>query len=70
MARPRKIIRPLEKTISLPETLCAQVDLLFYSSVEGRVPHGSWSRYVEALIGKDLAAREVGKELAHDSACL
>jgi len=54
MARPRKAVRPLEKTISLPEDLAVRVDLKLFSELEGRVPHGRWSKYVEELIRVDL----------------
>lgn len=58
MARPRKAVRPVEKTICLPEDVVVQVDLLLYSDLEGRVPYGGWQRYVEGLIRNDLAARQ------------
>lgn len=54
MGRPRKTIRPVEKNISLPEDLVAKVDLMLFSALEGRVPHGAWSRYISELIQKDL----------------
>ena len=57
MPKPRKAIRPVEKSISLPQDLCAKVDLLLYSEVEERVPHGSWAKYVQDLIEADLAQR-------------
>lgn len=57
MARPRKAIRPVEKTVSLPEDLVAKVDLELFSEVEGKVPFGAWQRYLEALIRADLARR-------------
>jgi len=55
MPRPKKVIRPVEKSISIPQDLCARIDLLLYSELEGRVPHGAWSRYIQELIRKDLA---------------
>lgn len=57
MARPRKAIRPVEKTISLPEDLVAKVELELYSDVEGKVPFGAWQRYLERLIRADLEQR-------------
>jgi len=54
MARPRKAIRPVEKSISLPEDIVTRIDLLLFSELEGRVPHGAWSRYVSGLIRQDL----------------
>jgi hypothetical protein len=54
MGRPKKAIRPIEKNISLPEDICARVDLQLFSGLEQRVPHGAWSRYITELIRKDL----------------
>lgn len=57
MARPRKAIRPVEKTVSLPEDLVARVELELYSEVEGKVPFGAWQKYLERLIRDDLNKR-------------
>lgn len=57
MARPRKIDRPVEKNISLPSSLVAQVELHLYSELEGRVPFGAWSQYLQTLIRQDLEIR-------------
>jgi len=57
MPRPRKAIRPMEKNLSLPQDLVAAVELELYSEIDGRVPFGAWSKYVEELIRKDLAIR-------------
>jgi hypothetical protein len=54
MARPKLAIRPVEKTISIPESLVAQVELELYSPLEGKVPHGAWSRYIKSLLQRDL----------------
>jgi hypothetical protein len=54
MARRKAITRPIEKNISLPEDLVAQVDLMLFSDLEGKVPFGAWKRYVEKLIRDDL----------------
>lgn len=59
MGRRLKTIRPIEKNISIEETLVAQVDLKLYSEVEGRVPHGSWSKYVNQLIKDDIEGKKV-----------
>lgn len=55
MPRPAKAIRPVEKTVNIPETLCAKVDLLLWSDLENRVPHGAWSRYIIRLIEEDFS---------------
>jgi hypothetical protein len=58
MARPRKAVRPIEKNISIPEDLVCKVDLRLFSELEGRVPHGAWSRYISGLIRADLSEGE------------
>jgi hypothetical protein len=54
MPRPKKIVRPVEKRISLPEDLVAQVELKLWSELEGKVPFGAWQEYLVRLIRKDL----------------
>ncbi len=54
MPRPAKVDRPVEKSISLPESLCVQVDLILWSELEQRVPHGAWAKYVKRLVEEDL----------------
>jgi hypothetical protein len=48
--RPAKVIRPIEKTINIPEDILARVDLMLYSELEQRVPHGAWSRLITSLL--------------------
>jgi len=54
MARPLKAVRPIEKRVSLPETLVAAVELKLWSELEGRVPFGAWQAYLVRLIEADL----------------
>lgn len=54
MPRPLKTVRPVEKRISLPEDLVAQVNLKLWSELEGKVPFGAWQEYLVRLIQKDL----------------
>lgn len=54
MARPAKLDRPVEKSISLPQSLHTRIELLLFSDLEGRVPHGAWSRLVEGLLRAHL----------------
>ncbi len=62
MARPKKAISSTEKTICIPTPVVLQVDLLLFSELEGRVPHGAWAGYVTGLIMQDLEKRKgVGK---------
>lgn len=67
MPRPKLAIRPVEKNINLPQTICTKVDLILFSEIEGRVPHGAWSRYVCNLIEADLKARAERKKDATSS---
>lgn len=58
MPRPAKAIRPVEKNINIPEDLVAQVDIILWSELEQKVPHGAWARYIEKLIRADLETRK------------
>jgi hypothetical protein len=60
MGRPKKAIPSVEKNICLAQDLVARVDLELWSEVEGKVPFGSWQKYVEGLIREDLARRVKG----------
>lgn len=60
MPRVKRINRPVEKKISLPEDLVAQVDLHLYSELEEKVPFGSWSALVETLLRGHLAQVKQG----------
>lgn len=64
MPRPLKAIRPVEKTINLPQTICTQVDLLLFSEFEQRVPYGAWAKYVQGLIEADIARKAAEQEAA------
>lgn len=63
MPRPKLAIRPVEKTVNIPTDLCTKVDLLLFSELEGRVPHGAWSKYVCGLIDFDLKLRASQKAI-------
>jgi hypothetical protein len=58
MPRPKRSVRPVEKSISLPEDLTTRIDLILFSELEGKVPHGAWARFVEGLIRKHLSEQE------------
>lgn len=57
MPRPKKTDRPVEKNISLPESIVLRVELELHSELEGRVPFGAWQRYIVGLIEADLAKK-------------
>lgn len=50
MPKPKRIDRPVLKNISLPQSVVVPVELELFSELEGRVPHGAWSRLVESLL--------------------
>jgi len=52
--RPAKVVKSVEKTISLPLEVVLKIDLLLFSELEGKVPHGSWSRFVTTLLNRYL----------------
>ena len=58
MARPRKTDRPIEKNISLPQSIVVRVELELFSALEGKVPFGAWQRYIVSLVEADLRRKE------------
>lgn len=61
MSRPRNPIPTIKRSISLPETLWARIDILLFSELEGRIPHGALSDFLGS------AATLYLKELASES---
>lgn len=66
MPRRAKVDRPIEKRISLPESVCARVDMLLWSELESKVPFGGWAAYVQALIEADLERRAEHRSELHN----
>ncbi len=56
MARPRKVDRTVDIHLLLPETLIAEVELLLYSDIEARVPHGARSKFFTTAAQQYLTA--------------
>jgi hypothetical protein len=50
MARPKKAIQSVEKNISIDKDIVTRIDLELYSELEGRVPHGAWSRLINNML--------------------
>lgn len=48
--RPPNVMRPIQLTTNIPEDLRAKLDLHLFSQVEGRVPHGAYSRFLAERI--------------------
>lgn len=61
MARPKKTDRPIEKNISLPQSIVARVELELFSELEGKVPFGAWQRYIVGLIEADMQRKEASR---------
>ena len=55
MGRPQRTIRSIEKNICFDEPLVNRVDLILYSELEGRVPHGEWKRFLQEAVEEKLA---------------
>ena len=58
MGRAKKTDRPIEKNISLPQSIVVRVELELFSALEGKVPFGAWQKYIGGLIQADLARKE------------
>lgn len=54
MARPPKAIKSVSKHLQIEEHLASQFDLLLFSDLEGRVPHGAWSALINQLLRERL----------------
>jgi hypothetical protein len=44
--RPPNVLRPTKLTTNLPEDIRAQLDIHLFSTVEGRIPHGAYSKFL------------------------
>lgn len=58
MGRAKKTDRPIEKNISLPQSIVVRVELELFSALEGKVPFGAWQKYIVGLIQADLVRKE------------
>lgn len=45
MAKPRRNKKVIRRHISIPEDLCAEIDLLLYDPVRGHIAYGAWSEF-------------------------
>jgi hypothetical protein len=54
MPKPRRTIRPTYLNLAIPEDLRAILDLHLFSPLEGRVPHGAYTAFINTLIRKEL----------------
>lgn len=59
MTKPKKVIRPVQKNVALPEDLVAKVEIELFSTVEQRVPMGAWQALLTVLLQKWLQDRGI-----------
>lgn len=60
MPRPKKTDRPIEKSVNLPESIVAQVEIHLFSELEGKVPFGAWSELMKGLLKEWLEKKHGG----------
>lgn len=48
--RPANILRPTRLTTTLPEDVRAKLDIHLYSTVEGRIPVGAYSKFLSERV--------------------
>lgn len=48
--KPPNTIRPTRLEVYIPEDLRARLDLHLYSTLEGRVPHGAYKKFLCELM--------------------
>lgn len=63
MPRPKRVDRPVRRHIQIPESVIAEVEILLFSELEGRVPHGAWSGLVDRLL-RDWLKGQKGQQVA------
>lgn len=62
MGRHKKVDSSIPKHYQIPTTLAAQVDLLLFSPLEGKIPHGAQSDLVVRLL-RDWVAKQQTQDL-------
>lgn len=50
MARPKKTIRNVQKNIGIEEEYASKLDIILFSEIENRVPHGAYSTFFNKLL--------------------
>jgi hypothetical protein len=58
MSKPPRTDPPTYLKISLPESLRNELDVLLYSPLQARVPHGAYSTFFETLARQALAQHQ------------
>lgn len=54
MSKPARIDTPTRLVVYIPASVHTRLDLLLWSELEGRVPHGARSAFVEKLVREAL----------------
>jgi hypothetical protein len=57
MARPKKILRTIQKNIGIPEDLAARLELELYSEIEGKIPFGAQQEFFTKLLREYFEGR-------------
>ncbi len=50
MAKPKNVIPTIEKKVQIPMDLVARMELELHSDLEGRIPYGAQSEFINRLI--------------------
>jgi len=68
MPKPPNLIPSRQLNVALPLPLLTQLSLELYSELEGRVPHGAYSRFLVELLRKHFAEQvlDLGPHLGED----
>lgn len=59
MPKPPNLIPSKQLNVALPLPLLTQLNLELYSELEGRVPHGAYSRFLVELIRRHFAEQVI-----------
>jgi len=62
MPRPKRTDRPVSKHLHFPESLAGKVELLLFSELEGKVPHGAWQAFISRLIEEHFQRQDRYKQ--------
>lgn len=60
MARPKNVIPTLEKKFQIEASLCVRMELELYSDIEGKVPYGAQSEFLNRLIREHYQRIDAG----------
>lgn len=63
MPRSPRIDRPTQLVMMLPESVRARVDLELFSELEGRVPHGAYTRFFQERLREYFDSKRLDLEV-------